>query len=269
MPIQRFSSLRLGPLLMAAAMLAGCASRSVNVQPEPVDASAFAGWSCDRIHDEMDAVQQRAADVAYAVDERSGNNIIALGVGLTIFWPAVLAMRPDGLEARDLAALKGRFEALQAAARQQSCPPPAPQMAADRAAAWPVQVGERLVYEERAGNRGSMQEWSLRLVALRRDEAEFLAEFPARIDSPASRRPVPWVQDLAGNVTLAPDGALQWQRVLRRDLQLGQVVAGDIVLAVDDRPVTPDRLEETIARMRGVAGTQVRLAVGREGEQPA
>lgn len=44
------------------------------------------------------------------------------------------------------------------------------------------------------------------------------------------------------------------------------VRAGDVVLAVDDRPVTPDRLEETIARMRGVAGTQVRLAVGRAGE---
>lgn len=44
------------------------------------------------------------------------------------------------------------------------------------------------------------------------------------------------------------------------------VRAGDVVLAVDDRPVTPERLEETIARMRGMAGTQVRLAVGREGE---
>ncbi|HEX9208654.1 MAG TPA: S41 family peptidase [Steroidobacteraceae bacterium] len=44
------------------------------------------------------------------------------------------------------------------------------------------------------------------------------------------------------------------------------VRAGDVVLAVDDRPVTPDKLEETIARMRGVAGTQVRLAVGRTGE---
>jgi len=44
------------------------------------------------------------------------------------------------------------------------------------------------------------------------------------------------------------------------------VRAGDVVLAVDDRPVTPDRLEETIARMRGMAGTQVRLAVGRSGE---
>jgi carboxyl-terminal processing protease len=45
------------------------------------------------------------------------------------------------------------------------------------------------------------------------------------------------------------------------------VRAGDVVLAVDDRPVTPDRLEDTIARMRGVAGTQVRLAVSRTGER--
>jgi len=44
------------------------------------------------------------------------------------------------------------------------------------------------------------------------------------------------------------------------------VRAGDAILAVDGRPVTADRLEETIARMRGVAGTRVSLAVGRTGE---
>jgi carboxyl-terminal processing protease len=44
------------------------------------------------------------------------------------------------------------------------------------------------------------------------------------------------------------------------------VRAGDVVLAVDDRPVTPDKLDETIGRMRGASGTSVRLAVGREGE---
>ena len=44
------------------------------------------------------------------------------------------------------------------------------------------------------------------------------------------------------------------------------VHAGDAILAVDGRPVTADRLEETIARMRGAAGTRVRLAIGRTGE---
>ena len=44
------------------------------------------------------------------------------------------------------------------------------------------------------------------------------------------------------------------------------VRAGDVVLAVDGQPVTADRLEETIGRMRGALGTRVRLAVGRSGE---
>jgi carboxyl-terminal processing protease len=41
---------------------------------------------------------------------------------------------------------------------------------------------------------------------------------------------------------------------------------GDVVLAVNDQPVAADRLGETIGRMRGVTGTQVRLAVRRQGE---
>lgn len=44
------------------------------------------------------------------------------------------------------------------------------------------------------------------------------------------------------------------------------VRAGDVVLAVNDRAVTADQLDETIGRMRGVPGTNVRLTIGREGE---
>jgi carboxyl-terminal processing protease len=43
------------------------------------------------------------------------------------------------------------------------------------------------------------------------------------------------------------------------------VRAGDAVLAVNDRPVTADQLDETIGRMRGVPGTRVRLTIGRDG----
>jgi carboxyl-terminal processing protease len=41
---------------------------------------------------------------------------------------------------------------------------------------------------------------------------------------------------------------------------------GDVILAVDDQPVTVEKLDETIGRMRGSAGSSVRLAVGRNGE---
>jgi hypothetical protein len=93
-------------------VMTGCATRSADVVPAADDPAQFASWDCERLFDESDRVQLRAADVAYAVDARVGNNMIALSVGAIVFWPALLAMRPDGIEAQELAALKGRYEAL-------------------------------------------------------------------------------------------------------------------------------------------------------------
>jgi hypothetical protein len=228
--------------LLAAALLGGCASRAVDVRPLPANPAEFATWDCARIDDEADAVQQRAAEVAYTVDERAGNNIVALGVGAMIFWPAILAMRPDGLEAEELARLKGRFEALRAAGQAKACPPPAPELPPDRVAALPVAVGERLVYEERATPRAPARPWVLRVLALRRDEFEF------RLDQGSLQGP--WRQDTAGNVLAAPTGALVWHRLLRRGLELGQVLAGELEI-----------VGEPLARAR-VRGQVV--AVGRQ-----
>ena len=210
--------------VLAAALLAGCATRAVDVRPEPANPADFAGWSCSHIDDELDTVQQRAADVAYAVDERAGNNILALGVGVSVFWPALLAMRPAGLEAADLARLKGRYEALRVAARDRGCPPPEAGLTAAAAARLPVAVGDRLVYEDRAAPRLPAVPWALRLTALRRGELEFEL---------ASSAGGTWRQDRAGNVVQAPDGSLQWHRLLRGEMALGQVVAGDMVVAGD------------------------------------
>jgi hypothetical protein len=217
------------PLLAAvisALAFAGCASRAVDVKPVPANPAEFMAWDCTRIDDESDSVQYRAAEVAYAVDERVGNNIVALGIGVTIFWPAMIAMRPDGLEAAELGQLKGRYEALRGAASAKGCPPPTLDLPAARAAAMPIVVGERLVYEDRVAGRGTQGEWALRVVALRRDEAEFRLEQP-------DADPTVWRQDVAGNVTSAPAGALAWQRLLRRELELGQVLAGDFTIVGD------------------------------------
>ena len=183
--------------VVQAAVLAcaatGCATRSSEVVPQRTDPAEFVSWSCERIDEECDRVQLRAADVAYAVDARSGNNMIALGFGVTVFWPALLAMRPDGIEAQELAALKGRYEALRAAARQRVCPPPPEAMSAQRAAKLPLAPGERFVYEERANPKAPPQELGLRVLALKRDRIEFAA------DMGGQALPGTWSQDLAGN----------------------------------------------------------------------
>jgi hypothetical protein len=215
-------------LLLAALALAGCATRAVEVKPAQANPKDFAAWSCERIDAEADRVQKRAADVAYAVDERAGNNILALGMGVMVFWPALIAMQPPGPEAEELALLKGRYDALLAAAATKGCTGMGVRVPAARAAAMPVAQGDRLVYEVRQyANGGRPAELGLRLLALRRNELEF------RLD-PADPRVNPvWKQDLAGNVLVAPGAVLQWPYLLRHELELGQVVGGEMALPED------------------------------------
>lgn len=233
--------------------VAGCATRAVDVAPLPADPAEFAAWDCARIDDEADAVQQRAADVAYAVDEIVGNNILALGVGLSVFWPALVAMRPNGHEAEQLGRLRGRYEALRSAAAARGCPPPAAELAPEQVAALPVAPGERLVYEQRTSARGAAGEWVLRLQALRRDEFEFRVERPGGFQ--------PWRQDRAGNVVAAPAGAVVWSRLLRRELALGDVLGGDIAIAGD--PLANARVRGQVVAIgpQTVAGRRLDVAV--------
>jgi len=44
------------------------------------------------------------------------------------------------------------------------------------------------------------------------------------------------------------------------------ILPGDVVIAVDDVPVDENNVEASVARMRGAAGTQIKLAVQRSGE---
>lgn len=240
--------------LVVGLAAAGCSTRSADVRPAPASAAEFITWPCTRIDDEQELVQRRAADVAYAVDERGGNNIVALGLGLAVFWPALLAMRPDGLEAAELARLKGRYEALQVAARRQNCPPASAELPPARAAALPVASGELLVYEDHADARraGPPQLWPLRLVALRRGEFEYRAEAAAGATL---------LHDALGNVTRAPEGSLVWPRLLRGDLALGQVIAGD--LSVSGDPLARARLRGQVVAVgpQTVAGRRFDVAV--------
>lgn len=241
-------------LLAALLSMVGCVTRAVDVRPAPANPADFTAWDCNRIHDEQDAVQQRAADLAYAVDEHAGNNILALGVGVTIFWPALLAMRPVGLDAEELARLKGRFEALVVAERRQSCAPAVADLPAARLANLPVAQGDLLVYEDRQDARKPASEWVLRLRALRRGEFEYSLE-----SGPAAGGL--WRQDRAGNVLAAPQGALQWPHLLRGGLKLGDVTGGE--LFITDDPLARARLRGQVVAVgpQMIAGRRFDAAV--------
>jgi hypothetical protein len=198
--------------------------------------------------DETDAVQQQAAEVAYAVDSRAGNNIIALGIGVTVFWPALLAMRPDGPEAAELGVLRGRFEALRSAAAARACGPDSGSLGSQRQASLPVAMGERLVYDDRVG--AEVRSLAMQVTGLRRDGIEFRVQLDGRWQTET------WTQDWAGNAVLEHRPALiGWRRLLKPGLELGQVLSGELAGA-----------DETIAsaRVRGqVVATGPQMVAGR------
>lgn len=240
-------------LASAALLVAGCATRSADVAPVLADPAEFQPWRCDRIYDEMDRVQQRAVEMSWIVDERAGQHVIALGIGLTVFWPALLAMRPDGEDAEALAQLKGRYEALQTAAQRNSCPPPPSEMPPDRAAAFPVLPGERMVYEERATPRDPLRALNLTMTTLRRDEVEFVTD--------AVGVPTRWRQDLAGNVLEAPPGVIVWHRLLRHGMALGDVLAGDLQISGDASHRARVRGQVVAVGPQSIAGRPFDVAV--------
>lgn len=245
-------------LLLAAALAlaSGCATRSGDVRAKAADPSTYAAWGCERLFEESDAVQQRAADVAYAVDSRAGNNMIALGLGVTVFWPALLAMRPDGLEAEQLAELKGRFEAMQVAARLQQCGPVPEGMAPKRQAALPVAVGDRLVYEERTGTSQVLHALVMQVAVLRRDQIEFQIQLDGQLQG------TPWRQDLVGNPVTAQRGPLLgWRRLLKADLVLGQVLEGDLIAAGETHSNARVRGQVVATGPQTVAGRSFDVAV--------
>lgn len=240
-------------LCAAAVLVAGCATRAADVQPLAVDAAQFRPWSCARLQDEMDRVQQRAVELSWIVDERAGQHVVALGIGLAVFWPALLAMRPDGEESHALALLKGRYEALHAAARSNGCPPPPSEMAPERAAAMPVLPGERMVYEERATPRDALRTINLSMNTLRRDEIEFVTD--------ASGKPARWRQDLAGNVLEAPAGVIVWRRLLRAGMALGDVLSGEMLISGDALARARVRGQVVAVGPQTIAGRSFEVAV--------
>ena len=243
---------------LAGLLIGGCATRSVDVRPSPGNPASYASWDCERLFDEMALVQRQAADVAYEVDSRVGNNLVALGLGATVFWPALLAMRPDGSEAIELASLKGRDEALRSTVTARPCGAVPEMMAARRQAALPVTLGERLIYEQRSGEPGPPLATSLLMTvtALRRDHIEFKVQIG---DQPTVYA---WQQDLAGNPVL--DGRtplIGWRRLLKTDLVLGQVLSGELAAAGQAVPAARVRGQVVAIGAQTVNGRAFDVAV--------
>lgn len=107
--------------LLAAVLLAGCASSADNIAPSYVSSAAYQNYNCQQLTEEARRVSQHASRAAGVQDKKARNDAIATGTALVLFWPAAFFVSGDGANAAELANLRGQKEAIEEAAIQKDC----------------------------------------------------------------------------------------------------------------------------------------------------
>jgi hypothetical protein len=108
-------------MLVAAAAVAGCASKSSEITPTYVSPVMYQSYTCKQLALEAQGVSARAAQVSGAQDSKRTNDQVATGVAIVVFWPAAFLVGGDGPMAAELAQLKGQMVAIEQASIQKKC----------------------------------------------------------------------------------------------------------------------------------------------------
>jgi len=107
--------------ISCALSVTACASNSSDIAAAYVSPTSYASFACPQLREEASRVSSRAALAMGTQDQRATNDKVAMGVGLVVFWPALLFTKGDGASAAEVARLKGEMEAIEQASIQKRC----------------------------------------------------------------------------------------------------------------------------------------------------
>jgi hypothetical protein len=174
--------------------------------------------ACENIARTVAQAQQRADQLVEAQQQRVGDNAVVVGTAF-IFWPALLALRMDPAQARELKALQAQITSLLQDADAQQCGD-VQRLSAAEQSTLPIAVGDVFVYSERVGTALPR---TLRLRVQRLERRQFIFEWSSDAGSGT------WVQDRAGNVLGLPQGPhVYWRHLLPSELQPGRRWPGEV-----------------------------------------
>ena len=106
---------------LPAMLVCACASRSENIAAAYVSPLSYSSYSCNQLRQEATRVSSRAIQVSGAQDSKATGDAVATGVGIIVFWPALLLIKGDSTTAGELARLKGEMEAIEQTSVRKNC----------------------------------------------------------------------------------------------------------------------------------------------------
>ncbi len=115
------------PVLILTCVLAACASTSHDVAPIEVPTTTYDSLACKDLASERARVNAEISQLADKIDGGLMAERIKMGVGVTLFWPALMFIESASAEHEELAQLKGERKSLRLSMAVRGCPiPPLP-----------------------------------------------------------------------------------------------------------------------------------------------
>jgi outer membrane murein-binding lipoprotein Lpp len=106
---------------VAVCLLAGCATSSKDVTAAYIHPLKFKFHDCEQLAQEAHRVSGRARELAPRVDQAANNDAMLTGVGMILFWPALLFLGRNEQQEAELSYLKGQADAIQEAGIARKC----------------------------------------------------------------------------------------------------------------------------------------------------
>lgn len=107
--------------LVAASVVAGCASSSSDIRASYVSPIQYQSYSCKQLGEEAERVSARAIEVAGLQDSARTQDAVVTTVGVVVLWPVLFAIKGDRQTAAELGRLKGEMEAIEKVSIQKQC----------------------------------------------------------------------------------------------------------------------------------------------------
>lgn len=112
---------RITSICIIVSFLVGCATHPNQIKATHVSPIQYQGYTCDQILEELIRINQEVLKATGVQESQANRDIIAVTIGMLLFWPALflLFIRDDKKE--ELARLKGEHDALEKLSAQKEC----------------------------------------------------------------------------------------------------------------------------------------------------
>lgn len=110
-------------LIVAATsgLLASCATPPDKIEAAYVSPIQYDNYSCDQIASEAGRVSDRASQALGTQKKKAQGDAVKVGVGIVLFWPALLFVDGKGANESEIARLKGEMDTLEKVSIQKEC----------------------------------------------------------------------------------------------------------------------------------------------------